>query len=104
MRRYRTFLAISILTALPLCATGAEPDLSKEVLAEGVVLFRAPSTLDIWAGTNVVVIVGDQDVTVFDTNTRPATARRVLAEIRKMTDKPVRTLINSHWHMDHWSG
>ena len=28
----------------------------------------------------------------------------VIAEIRKLTDKPVRTLINSHWHMDHWSG
>jgi glyoxylase-like metal-dependent hydrolase (beta-lactamase superfamily II) len=32
------------------------------------------------------------------------TARMVIAEIRKLTNKPVRTLINSHWHMDHWSG
>ena len=28
----------------------------------------------------------------------------VIAEIRKITPKPVRTLINSHWHQDHWSG
>jgi glyoxylase-like metal-dependent hydrolase (beta-lactamase superfamily II) len=27
-----------------------------------------------------------------------------IAEIRALTAKPVRTLINSHWHQDHWSG
>jgi glyoxylase-like metal-dependent hydrolase (beta-lactamase superfamily II) len=27
-----------------------------------------------------------------------------IAEIRALTSKPVRTLINSHWHQDHWSG
>jgi glyoxylase-like metal-dependent hydrolase (beta-lactamase superfamily II) len=85
-------------------ATAAEPELAKEVLAEGIVLFRAPAALDFWTGTNVVALVGDDQVTVFDANTRPVTTRRVIAEIRKLTDKPVRTLINSHWHMDHWSG
>ena len=50
------------------------------------------------------MIVNDEDVTVFDSNTRPVTARMVIAEIRRITPKPVRTLVNSHWHMDHWSG
>jgi glyoxylase-like metal-dependent hydrolase (beta-lactamase superfamily II) len=45
-----------------------------------------------------------QKVLVFDTFTRPSTARTVLAEIRKITDKPVRYLVNSHHHPDHWSG
>ena len=31
-------------------------------------------------------------------------ARAVIEEIRKLTPKPVRVLINSHWHQDHWSG
>src|SRR5215211_1712169 len=87
-----------------LAVTPADTSLSKEVLADGVYLFRAPSALDLWTATNVVVIVNDQDVTVFDSNTRPRTARMVIAEIRKITPKPVRTLINSHWHQDHWSG
>ncbi|HEX5045147.1 MAG TPA: MBL fold metallo-hydrolase [Candidatus Polarisedimenticolaceae bacterium] len=96
-------LALLAASALP-AAAQAGPALAKEVLADGVVLFRAPEALDVWTATNVVVVVGDEDVTVFDTNTRPVTTRQVLAEIRKLTDKPVRTLINSHWHMDHWSG
>src|SRR6202020_3586856 len=53
---------------------------------------------------NSVVIVNEKDVLVFDTFTRPSTARTVLAEIRKITDKPVRYVVNSHHHPDHWSG
>ena len=75
-----------------------------EVLADGVYLFRAPEALDRWTATNVVVVVNQDDVTVFDSFTLPATARMAIAEIRALTSKPVRTLINSHWHMDHWSG
>ena len=78
--------------------------LTKEVLADGVYLFRASTALDRWTATNVVVIVNQDDVTVFDSFTLPATARLAIAEIRAFTSKPVRTLINSHWHQDHWSG
>ena len=80
------------------------PGLVRETLAGSIYLFRASSELDFWTATNTVVIVNDDDVTVFDSSTRPATARLVIAEIRKLTGKPVRTLINSHWHMDHWGG
>src|SRR5215217_2031056 len=82
----------------------ADTSIKKEMLIDGVYLFRSPSDLEKWTATNVVVIVNERDVTVFDSNTRPLTARRIIAEIRALTDKPVRTLINSHWHMDHWSG
>lgn len=53
---------------------------------------------------NSVVIVNKEDVLVFDTFSRSSTARTVLAEIRKITDKPVRYVVNSHHHPDHWSG
>lgn len=102
-------LAAAFVTPLHSVAAASvapPPDtsLTKEVLADGIYLFRAPSALDLWTATNVVVIVNDQDVTVFDSNTRARTARMVIAEIRKITPRPVRTLINSHWHQDHWSG
>ena len=83
---------------------GSLPSLIRETLADGIYLLRAPSALDIWTATNVVVIVNDRDVTVFDSFTRAGTARMAIAEIRRITDKPVRILINSHWHQDHWSG
>jgi glyoxylase-like metal-dependent hydrolase (beta-lactamase superfamily II) len=78
--------------------------LIEEDLGGGVYVFRAPSDLEYWTATNSVVIVNDDDVTVFDSCTRAVTAKAVIAEIRKRTDKPVRVLINSHWHQDHWSG
>ena len=51
---------------------------------------------------NSLVIVNENDVLVFDTFSRPSTSRTVLAEIRKITDKPVRYVVNSHHHPDHW--
>ncbi len=53
---------------------------------------------------NSVAIVNEKDVLVFDTFARPSTAQTVVAEIRRITDKPVRYVVNSHWHPDHWSG
>ena len=41
---------------------------------------------------------------VFDTNGTPSAAEAVLAEIRKLTPQPVRYVVNSHWHWDHWYG
>ena len=41
---------------------------------------------------------------VFDTNGTPSAAAAVLAEIRKLTPQPVRYVVNSHWHWDHWYG
>jgi cyclase len=82
----------------------AQAMLIKEDLGDGIYVFRAPSDLDYWTSTNSVVIVNQEDVTVFDSCTRAVTARAVIAEIRKLTAKPVRVLINSHWHQDHWSG
>ena len=94
------------LLALLALTPAAPPDtvIRKDVLGEGIYLFRIPSDLDLWTSSNVLVVVNDRDVTVFDTSTRPHVNRMIIAEIRKLTDKPVATLINSHWHMDHWSG
>lgn len=82
---------------------GTAKGIEKIVIADGIYQFKA-SYDGYVEDCNSTVIVNDKDVLVFDTNTRPSTARAVLAEIRKITDKPVRYVVNSHWHPDHWSG
>jgi cyclase len=53
---------------------------------------------------NVLIVVNDADVLVVDSSMLPSTAKTVIAEIRKLTPKPVRYLVNTHWHDDHVFG
>jgi len=51
---------------------------------------------------NTTLIVGKDAALVIDSGHYPAVARRVIAEIKQLTDKPVRYLAITHWHMDHY--
>ena len=98
-------IAMALFVVSPAAGrAAAPPGVTSEELVPGIYLFRSTPDFDIWTDTNSVAVVNDEDVTVFDSHTRAATARLVIAEIRRLTSKPVRTLINSHWHMDHWGG
>jgi len=55
-------------------------------------------------GSNNVVIVNDLDVLVVDDGTTPAAARAFLEDIKKITKKPVRYVVNTHFHYDHTGG
>ena len=55
------------------------------------------------AGGNIGLAVGDDAVFVVDDQYAPLT-RKVLAAIATVTPKPVRFVINTHWHMDHVGG
>jgi glyoxylase-like metal-dependent hydrolase (beta-lactamase superfamily II) len=110
-------LTRTLSTALVLAASAAQAGpgletsleraramLVKEDLGDGVYVFRAAGDLEFWTSTNSVVVVCDDEVVVFDSPTRAVTARAVIEEIRTLTPKPVRVLVNSHWHQDHWNG
>ena len=55
------------------------------------------------AGGNIGVQIGDEGVLVVDTGMAQY-ADRVLAAIRKLTDKPIRYIVNTHFHADHTGG
>jgi glyoxylase-like metal-dependent hydrolase (beta-lactamase superfamily II) len=55
-------------------------------------------------GANLVVIVNQDDVLIVDTGTTPRSARAFVADIKLLTDKPIRTVVNTHWHYDHTDG
>lgn len=56
------------------------------------------------AGSNGAVVVNDSDVLVVDSHMTPSAARALLADLPKITDKPVRYLVNTHFHFDHTHG
>src|SRR5262252_5553604 len=55
-------------------------------------------------GSNSVFLVTPDGVLVIDTRTHPREGRDLLDRIRKVTDKPVKWVINSHFHGDHHMG
>jgi len=73
-------------------------------LAEGVyaVMRREPAGLAVHA--NNVFIVNDDDVVVVDTSQSLALTKDIIAALRQITPKPVRFVINTHWHDDHYIG
>jgi len=94
-------LALASLAAAP-PATHAPPRMVR--VAEGIYQFITPPYGDVGLDGNAVAILSNDGVLVFDSNGTPAAADAVIAEIRKLTDKPVKYLVNSHWHWDHWYG
>jgi cyclase len=63
---------------------------------------REPPGLTVNA--NSVFIINDSDVVVVDTTLTPGTARELLTALRTSTNKPVKYVINTHWHDDHIMG
>ncbi len=55
------------------------------------------------AGANVTVLAGRSDVTIVDVEFAALTDR-LLAAVAKLTSRPVRRLVNTHWHSDHTGG
>src|SRR6185369_3511798 len=54
-------------------------------------------------GGNIGVSAGDDGVFLIDDQFAPLTAR-ILAAVKAISDKPVRMLLNTHWHFDHTGG
>lgn len=72
-------------------------------VARGITTFiEAPSHAMVQG--NISLIVGERAALVIDTGHFPAVARRVIEDVRKLTDKPVRYIAVTHWHMDHYMG
>lgn len=99
----RLLLFALLLSAVPPAFSRAEGvDLVK--VAEGVYAAVRREPPGLMFNSNTVFIVNDEDVVVVDTNLSPASARENLAALRRLTKKPVRYVVNTHWHDDHIAG
>ncbi|MBK8250241.1 MAG: MBL fold metallo-hydrolase [Gemmatimonadetes bacterium] len=55
------------------------------------------------AGGNIGVSVGEDAVFIIDDQFAPLTPK-IVAAIRTLSDKPVKFVVNTHWHFDHTGG
>jgi cyclase len=74
-----------------------------QMVAPGVYVALQPFA-DRFNDSNSTIIILDDAVAVVDTQTTLTNTRGILEQIRKLTDKPVRWVINTHWHGDHVQG
>ncbi len=71
-------------------------------VAEGV--YHAVGTGALQVVGNSAVIVNDDDVMIVDDHVSPAAAWVLLEEVKELTPKPVRYVVNTHFHFDHAHG
>src|SRR5436309_6221800 len=73
-----------------------------EKVAEGIYYATASGTMNV--GANSPIIVTDDEAIVIDSQITPAAARALVADLKAVTSKPVRYVVDSHYHYDHSFG
>lgn len=77
-------------------------DFTLKQIGQGV--YAAVSPDHSKAGSNAGFIVGSNGVLVVDTFETTDAAKELLADIRKVTNLPIRYVVNTHYHLDHTGG
>ncbi len=104
-----------LLSLMAICAVpvpgAAQSFMGMQRLADGVYVYTEsdggndPATVSsLVVVTDDGVLVGDGLGRVGDVRESDAMAGRLIAEIRKLTDQPIRYLVNCSWHPDHTNG
>lgn len=101
------FFAV-VLGASPALAVAPDPAQAKEVFARQTTQIAArahlifkPAVTDPPFEGNVTVIEQSRELVVVDAGGSPPSGEAVVSEIRKVSSKPVRYLIYTHYHGDH---
>jgi cyclase len=99
MSRVRVFLAAA-LVSMP---AFAQP-LPFELKQVGPGVYTAIDGPEHKAGSNAGFVIGDDGVLVVDAFFNLDAARALVAEIHRLTPKPIRYIVNTHYHADHTGG
>ncbi len=108
--RARTLFTPVIVPALAVLAsifTAGLPAVAQERAPRDPVVTQVASDVYFlfdFDGSNCVFLVTEDGVLLIDTRTHPRDGRDLLDRIRKVTDKPIKWVINSHFHGDHHMG
>jgi glyoxylase-like metal-dependent hydrolase (beta-lactamase superfamily II) len=101
-----------LLLALPLPALAARgpevPDYPADLVAPGLYVIHGPVAYPTPENqgfmNNPAFLVIDTGVIVVDPGSSVQTGEMVLRQVRKVTDKPLLAVLNTHVHGDHWLG
>lgn len=101
--------AIQTLDQLDLCCalagdakTAAKDLFELKPVADGV--YAAIAATQYKVNSNAAVILTNDGVVVVDSHSKPSAAQALYHDIRGLTKNPVRKVINTHFHWDHWQG
>ena len=97
----RRVLAVSVVLLFSLMTFTQDRDFSKvqikvQKIAGTVYMLQG-------AGGNIGVSVGEDGIVIVDDQFAPL-AEKIQAALKGITDKPVRFVLNTHWHGDHVGG
>ena len=73
-----------------------------EKVAEGVYYATSAGTMNV--GANSPIFVNDDEVLMVESSITPAAARAMVNDIKAVTNKPIRYVVDSHYHYDHAHG
>src|SRR5690242_21900857 len=95
---------LTLLLALfvPFTCRAADDLFEIKPMADGV--YAAISKPAYKVNCNAAIILLDDGVLVVDTHSKPSAARALIEQIKKLTPKPVKFVVNTHFHWDHYQG
>ncbi len=73
-----------------------------EKVTEGV--YYSTATGSIVTGSNSVVVVNEDDVLIVDPGITAAAATSFIADVKTLTNKPIKYVVDTHYHYDHAYG
>jgi cyclase len=98
----KRLLAVFAVLLLAVTCVAAEDLFDIKPVADGVYAAIAKPAYKI--NCNAAIILLEDGVLVVDTHSKPSAARALIEQIKKLTDKPVRYVVNTHFHWDHYQG
>lgn len=101
MRKASTLAVLGILLGAAVAHAQQQPDPNKVTikttkLADGIYMLDG-------AGGNIGVSVGEDGVVLID-DQYASLSPKILAAVKAISPKPIKFVINTHWHGDHTSG
>jgi cyclase len=101
MKRKFTYVISLVALGMWLSASVAAQDLGSQFkkIKDGIFLYKGKGS-----ESNSTIILTEDGVVLIDTGNNPPDSRAVAQAIKKLTDKPVRFLINTEPHTDHTTG